>query len=96
MLSLSQSPSLQAFFDHCETQRAIRRLTHAMTQRLRLHVEHPALVLAPCLGQPITISNQDALEKWVELALHDLDLPANNEAIEPLCQRLAQVLEEEY
>lgn len=94
MLSIPQRPALQAFLDHQETQRAVRRLARAMTQALRLHVESPALILAPHLGQPITLSNQEALEQWTQQTLHDLGLSPDSEAIEPLCHRLALVLEE--
>jgi hypothetical protein len=94
MLSIPQKSSIQALLDRQATQRAIRRLAYAVAQTLQLRVENPALVIAPHLGQPITLSNQEALELWVEETLNELDLPIDTEAVEPLCQHLAQILEE--
>lgn len=96
MLSIPKGSPIQAKSEHQARKRTIRRLARAMTQALRLHVDNPALVLAPRLGQPITLSNQEALEQWTQQTLHDLDLSPDSAAIEPLCHRLTRALEEVY
>ena len=96
MLNMPQGSPIQILLDRQDTQRAIRRLAFAVAQAMRLRVEDPTLVLAPHLDQPITLNNRAALEQWVEETLLDLNLPAETAAVEPLCQHLAQILEEAY
>lgn len=96
MLNIPEGSPLQTWLDHQDRQRAIRRIARAVAQALQLHVDNSALVLAPPLGQPITLDNRQALEQWVEETLIELSLTADTEAVEPLCHRLVQRLEEAY
>lgn len=96
MLNIPEGSPIQALLDHQAKQRAIQRLARAVAQALQLRVDNPALVLAPHLGQPITLGNDEALERWVEKTLIELGLPADTEAVGPLCRRLADFLEEAY
>jgi hypothetical protein len=94
MLNTLQLASIQTMIDQRQTQRAITRLSRAVAQALQLRFEDPSIVLAPHLGQPITLSNREALERWVAEALRDLNLPADSDALAPLRDHLAQTLEE--
>lgn len=94
MLNTLQLAPIQAMVEQRHTQRAITRLSRAVAQALQLRLEDPTIVLAPHLGQPITLRNHEALERWIEEALSDLNLPADSDALAPLRDRLAQTLEE--
>jgi len=95
MLSAPETSPIPAMIEHQQAQRAIRRLTRALAQALQLRVEDPAVVLAPYLDQPVTTNNREALQRWVEETLSDLDLPTDSpESLEALCVRLTNTLEE--
>lgn len=94
MLSTPQRSPLQALIERQHTQRIIQRLARAVAQDLQLRMADPTVVLAPHLGQPITLGNRDALQQWVESTLIELDLPVDSDALEPLCQQLNRILSE--
>lgn len=94
MLNLPQGSPIHAEIERQHTQRIIQRLARAVAQDLQLRLEEHTLVLAPRLGQPITLGNRDALQQWIESTLIELDLPVDSDALEPLCQQLNRILSE--
>lgn len=95
MIHIAHDPWLQDLLAQQDAQRAVKRLTCAVAQQLRLDIQSPSLILAPLLGQPITLNNQEALEQWVQGELDALDLTASTAAVEPLRIRLVKVLDRE-
>ncbi|WP_253452395.1 hypothetical protein [Halomonas sp. Y3] len=94
MLNLPQGSPIHAEIERQHRQHIIRRLARAVAQDLQLRLEEPTLVLAPRLGQPITLGNRDALQQWVTDTLVELDLPMDSDALEPLCEQLNRILSE--
>lgn len=95
MLSNPHTSWLQDLLGQETEKRDIKRLSLAIAQQLRLDLHHPRLVLAPLLRQSITLSNREALERWVTDQLSIQQMPAAEANVERLCSRLNQALSEE-
>lgn len=94
MLNTQNGSLIQMAIEHQHTQRTIQRLARAVAQALQLRVEDPNVILAPYLGQPITLGNHQAMQQWVATTLATLDLTADSNALGPLCDHLMQTLDE--
>lgn len=92
MLNLPQESPIRAEFERQGRQRTIRRLANAVAQASHLRMDDAPGALAHLLDQPITLRDSEALQRWVADMLIELDLRADNAAIEPLCLRLTKIL----
>ncbi len=95
MLSTTHATWLQERLDQDAERRDTKRLVLAIAQQLRLDLHHPALVLAPVLGQTISLSNHQALEQWITEQLDIQQIHAAEADFERLCSQLNQILSSE-
>lgn len=95
MLSNPHATWLQDRLDQDAERRDTKRLVLAIAQQLRLDLHHPALVLAPVLGQSLSLSNRRALEQWLTNQLSIQQIHAAEADVERLCTQLNKLLSAE-
>lgn len=74
--------------------RALKKLAVALAQLVQLNMKAHDLVLSAHLGQPLHLSNVEALEKWVKEQLKQEGMEADQAALELLINKLHNELSE--
>lgn len=77
-----------------EQQQIQQQFAKAVAQNIQLNLSADGLVLAALLGQPLTLSNLEALEKWVVEQLKVEGMEADQPALELLSNKLRNQLSE--
>lgn len=75
-----------------QSQQQARRLARALMQALRLQ---PGLELGPMLGMGMEMSNQQALEAWVQRQL-ELEGEGRDDTLEVLAQRIQREMSDRW